>query len=189
MWGRGLCNTGQKRNKKKEKHIFTYMPANEAIAAVGLARLKGQGMVEGWGFEDLVCGVKSLCNVRPTHTLRVQQRQTATLRTIATTRPPRPQYLPPCLCLHALLYLFALSRLCLCVRIVVYLYCLSVSCGSPPLYITPRIPCLMIINPSLSVLFSNSIRLTALPERLTRTSHPHRSRLRSRAITELSRTA
>jgi len=63
MWGRGLCNTGQKRNKKKEKHIFTYMPANEAIAAVGLARLKGQGMVEGWGFEDLVCGVKSLCNI------------------------------------------------------------------------------------------------------------------------------
>src|SRR6266702_466926 len=122
---------------------------------------------------------QGLLPVRPTHTLRVQQRQTATLRTIATTRPPRPRYPPPCLCLHALLYLFALSRLCLCVRIVVYLYCLSVSCGSPPLYITPRISCLMIINPSLSVLFSNSIRLTALPERLTRTSHPRRSRLRS----------
>src|SRR6266702_8152433 len=114
-----------------------------------------------------------LHNVRPTHTLRAQQRQTTTLRTIATTWPPRPRYLPPCLCLHALLYLFTLSRLCLCVRIVVYLYCLSVSCGLPPLYITPQISCL-IINQSipLSVLFSNSIHLTALPERLTCTSHP-----------------
>ncbi len=60
---RGLCNTGQKRNEKEEKHIFTYMPVNEAIVAVGLARLEGQGMVEGWGFEDLACGVKSLCNI------------------------------------------------------------------------------------------------------------------------------
>ena len=60
---RGLCNTGQKRNEKKEKHIFTYMPANEAMAAAGLARLEGRGMVEGWGFEDPARGVKSLCNI------------------------------------------------------------------------------------------------------------------------------
>ncbi len=61
---RGLCNTGQKRNEKKEeKHIFTYMPANEAMAVAGLARLEGRGTVEGWGFEDLARGVKSLCNI------------------------------------------------------------------------------------------------------------------------------
>ena len=44
MWGKeGLCNIGQKRNEKKEtkKHIFTYMPANEAMVAAGLARLEG----------------------------------------------------------------------------------------------------------------------------------------------------
>ncbi len=39
------------------------MPANEAMAAAGLARLEGGGMVEGWGFEDLARGVKSLCNI------------------------------------------------------------------------------------------------------------------------------
>ncbi len=41
MGKRGLCNTGQKRKEKKEKHIFTYMPMNEATVAVGLARLEG----------------------------------------------------------------------------------------------------------------------------------------------------
>ena len=56
---RGLCNTGQKRNrKKKKKLIFTYMPANEAMAVAGLAGLEGQGMVERWGFEDPACGEK-----------------------------------------------------------------------------------------------------------------------------------
>ncbi len=52
MWWRGgfedpgcriksLCNIGQKRSeKKRKKHNFTYVPANEAMAA-GLARLEG----------------------------------------------------------------------------------------------------------------------------------------------------
>ncbi len=38
------------------------MPVNEAMAAAGLVRLEGRGMVEGWGFEVLARGVKSLCN-------------------------------------------------------------------------------------------------------------------------------
>ena len=63
MGKRGLCNTGQKRNKKKEKHIFTYMPSNEATVAAGLVRLEGRHTVEGWGFEDPMHGVKSLCNI------------------------------------------------------------------------------------------------------------------------------
>src|SRR6266702_2740876 len=44
--------------KRKKKHNFTYVPANEAMAAVGLVRLEGRGMVERWGFEDLACGEK-----------------------------------------------------------------------------------------------------------------------------------
>ena len=47
IWGKeGLCNIGQKRNKKKEnkKFILICMPTN---AAVGLARLEGQGMGMG----------------------------------------------------------------------------------------------------------------------------------------------
>ena len=75
MWWRGgfedpgrriksLCNIGQKRSeKKRKKRNFTYVPANEAMAAAGLARLEGRGMVEGWGFEDPARGVKSLCNI------------------------------------------------------------------------------------------------------------------------------
>jgi len=40
VWGKeGLCNIGPK--KRKKKHIFTCMPANEAMVVVGLARLKG----------------------------------------------------------------------------------------------------------------------------------------------------
>ncbi len=39
------------------------MPVNEATAAAGLERLKGQCTVEGWGFEDPAHGVKSLCNI------------------------------------------------------------------------------------------------------------------------------
>ncbi len=38
---RGLCNTGQKRNKKRRKTYLTYVPTNEAMAVVGLARLDG----------------------------------------------------------------------------------------------------------------------------------------------------
>ena len=34
------------------------MPVNEAMAAVGLARLEGRGTVERWGFEDPACGEK-----------------------------------------------------------------------------------------------------------------------------------
>jgi len=44
--------------KRKKKHIFTCMPANEAMAVAGLARLEGRGMVERWGFEDPACGEK-----------------------------------------------------------------------------------------------------------------------------------
>ena len=56
---RGLCNTGQKRNKKKKKKlILTYVPTNEAMAVVGLAGLEGRGMVKRWGFEDPACGEK-----------------------------------------------------------------------------------------------------------------------------------
>ncbi len=39
---RGLCNTGQKRNKKRRKKTYlTYVPMNEAMVAAGLARLEG----------------------------------------------------------------------------------------------------------------------------------------------------
>ncbi len=62
MGKRSLQHWSEKKQKKRKTYLYL-MPANEAIAAVGLARLKGQGMVEGWGFEDLVCGVKSLCNI------------------------------------------------------------------------------------------------------------------------------
>jgi len=51
----------RKETKKEEKkHIFTCVPTNEAMAVAGLARLEGQCMVERWGFEDPVCGVKSV---------------------------------------------------------------------------------------------------------------------------------
>jgi len=59
---RSLQHWSEKK-RKKEKHIFTYMPVNEATVAAGLARLEGRCMVEGWGFEDPACGVKSLCNI------------------------------------------------------------------------------------------------------------------------------
>jgi len=36
------------------------VPINEAMAAVGLARLEGQGTVERWGLEDLACGGKEV---------------------------------------------------------------------------------------------------------------------------------
>ena len=58
MGKRGLCNTGQKRNEKRRKTYLTYVPANEAMAAAGLARLEGGGTVERWGFEDPACGEK-----------------------------------------------------------------------------------------------------------------------------------
>jgi len=44
--------------KKRKKHNFTYVPANEAMAVVGLVRLEGRGMVKRWGFEDPACGEK-----------------------------------------------------------------------------------------------------------------------------------
>ncbi len=34
------------------------MSTTEAMVAVGLVRLEGQGTVERWGFEDLACGEK-----------------------------------------------------------------------------------------------------------------------------------
>src|SRR6266702_593878 len=43
----------RKETKKEEKkHIFTYMPVNEAIAVAGLVRLEGQCTVERWEFEN-----------------------------------------------------------------------------------------------------------------------------------------
>ncbi len=64
MWGKEVSATlVRKEMKKEEKHIFTYMPVNEAMVAVGLVRLEGQGMVEGWGFEDPAHEVKSLYNI------------------------------------------------------------------------------------------------------------------------------
>jgi len=32
------------------------------MVAAGLARFKGQHMVERWGFEDPACGKRGLCN-------------------------------------------------------------------------------------------------------------------------------
>ncbi len=52
----------KKRKKRKKKHIFPYVPANEAMAAARLARLEGRGMVERWGFEAPACGKRSLSN-------------------------------------------------------------------------------------------------------------------------------
>jgi len=50
---RGLQHWSEKKQKKEEKkHIFTYVPANEAMVAAGLARLEGRCMVERWRFED-----------------------------------------------------------------------------------------------------------------------------------------
>ncbi len=59
MWGKEVSATlVRKETKKEEKTYLTYVPANEAMAAVGLARLEGRGMVERWGFEDPACGEK-----------------------------------------------------------------------------------------------------------------------------------
>ena len=55
---RSLQCSEKKRKKEEKKHIFTYMPVNEAMAVVRLVRLEGQGMVERWGFEDTACGEK-----------------------------------------------------------------------------------------------------------------------------------
>src|SRR6266571_763284 len=60
MWGKeGSATLVRKETKKrKKKHIFTCVPANEAMAVAGLARLEGRGTVERWGFEDPACGEK-----------------------------------------------------------------------------------------------------------------------------------
>src|SRR6266702_4754374 len=58
---KSLCNIDQKRNEKKKKrnkHIITCMPTNEAMVVAGLARLEGQGTVERWGFEGPAYGEK-----------------------------------------------------------------------------------------------------------------------------------
>ncbi len=55
---RSLQHWSEKKRKKKKKTYLTYVPTNEAMAAAGLARLVGQGMVERWGFEDPACGEK-----------------------------------------------------------------------------------------------------------------------------------
>src|SRR6266702_7510955 len=57
---KSLCNIGQKRNEKKRKektyHIFTCVPANEAMAAAGLARFEGRRTVERWGLRTRMWG-------------------------------------------------------------------------------------------------------------------------------------
>ncbi len=60
MWGKEVSATlvRKETKKRRKKHIFTYVPANEAMAAARLARLEGQGTVERWGFEDPACGEK-----------------------------------------------------------------------------------------------------------------------------------
>src|SRR6266581_3827904 len=55
---RSLQHWSEKKRKKEEKTYLTYVPANEAMVVVGLARLEGRGMVERWGFEDPACGEK-----------------------------------------------------------------------------------------------------------------------------------
>src|SRR6266702_1078668 len=57
-WRRG--DIGQKRNekKKKKKHIFTCVNANEAMGGEGIERIEGGEKVERWGFEDPACGEK-----------------------------------------------------------------------------------------------------------------------------------
>src|SRR6266702_4632472 len=60
--GRGIKRVSvtlvRKGTKKEKKHNFTYVPANEAMAAAGLARLEGRGTVEGGGGEEPACGEK-----------------------------------------------------------------------------------------------------------------------------------
>src|SRR6266702_606897 len=55
---RSLQHWSEKKGKRRKKTYLTYGPANQAMAAAGLARLKGQGTVERWGFEDPACGEK-----------------------------------------------------------------------------------------------------------------------------------
>ncbi len=55
---RSLQHWSEKKQKRRKKTYLTYVPANEAMAAAGLARLEGQGMVKRWGFEDPACGEK-----------------------------------------------------------------------------------------------------------------------------------
>ena len=48
----------RKEIEKKEKKTYLYLCAHKCRQVAELARLKGQGMVERWGFEDLACGEK-----------------------------------------------------------------------------------------------------------------------------------
>jgi len=58
MWGKEVSATlvRKEMKKRRKKTYLTYVPVNEAMVAAGLVRLKGQGMVERWRFEDLACG-------------------------------------------------------------------------------------------------------------------------------------
>src|SRR6266702_3261200 len=109
-----------------------------------------------------------------------------TLRTIATTRPPRPRYPPPCLSARVIVPVRIVSPVSLCLHCSLLVLSLCVLWLASPVYNPTDLVSHHHQSISLSVLFSNSIRLTTLPERLTCTSHPRRSRLRSRAITEPS---
>ncbi len=54
MWGKeGLCNIGQKRNKKKKKKNLSLLAClqMQAMAVAGLVRLEAlRGKAWGWGF-------------------------------------------------------------------------------------------------------------------------------------------
>ena len=60
MWGKEVSATlvRKETKRRRKKTYLTYVPANEAMAAAGLARLEGRGTVERWGFEDPACGEK-----------------------------------------------------------------------------------------------------------------------------------
>src|SRR6266702_4640913 len=60
MWGKEVSATlvRKETKKRRKKTYLTYVPANEAMATAGLARLEGRGTVERWGFEDPACGGK-----------------------------------------------------------------------------------------------------------------------------------
>ena len=48
----------ERKKKKRNKHNFTCVPANGAMAAAGLAGLRGEARWRGGGFENPACGEK-----------------------------------------------------------------------------------------------------------------------------------
>ncbi len=60
MWGKEVSATLIRKETKKEekKRNFTCVPANEAMAAAGLAGLRGEAQWRGGGIENPACGEK-----------------------------------------------------------------------------------------------------------------------------------